>query len=293
MLKRIIVLIGVLVVCLTCAIPAFAIGGGSSEDTVYSGIQFETLTLLDGAWEDTVVDWPFNESPGYPGFVQQEDEIENAVFSAFVTGSSNSVSGSFTCYDALSVKLESSYSFYDGDFDLRLFSADGGSLTFDRVKISYNVVWIQPNDLGTHYETRYEYITYDSSKDGYVFGSVLDIGSMIERAYSVNLGKSLISDGMVLLADLDVEIKYSVGGYGESVNVWASASPMYRDDIGRWVNRHALTTAAERKFDPLGWLLGVVSGFLSFELFPGFSLDTLFTLSIIVGLVFWLIRLLT
>ena len=60
--------------------------------------------------------------------------------------------------------------------------------------------------------------------------------------------------------------------------------------ISSWVNSQKMYyTSGE--FDATDWLVGTADSFLAFEFFPGFSVNTMFGLFLIISIVLWIIKL--
>lgn len=296
MRKRILCCIVIVVILAASIMPAFGIGAGGSDATVYAGLQFETITNYGGRYDGSVAAWPFNDYSGSPAWVGSEyGESDDLYFSASVFGDDTSIRGTFAPYDATWFSLNARYLYFDGASSLYIAGDDITVTSFPRVIVEYDVVYIQPNAIGSHYQTAYDHIYYDSLEDIYSDLSSngrLNIRDVILRAHYVAKEKTLLEDyDIMLLEDVSIKVYFDQADLDAGFTVEAKASAAYPNYVGRWLGSQTVAITTESGFNMAGWIVNSLGAFLEFEFIPGFSLNAIFAIIFVIAIVLVLIKL--
>lgn len=290
MLKRILALVAVLVVVFACAAPCLASGTDGLTNRVYSCFPIDTVVFNNGSSVGHFVEWPCNEIKGRSSFVHPN----GGYFSYGLSG--YAISGEMGFGDATSVTFHSRLTYLDSfTYFVLSFIESPSDLTFTRVRLDFDVVDVADKS-GNYHDLVTKHVSFDSLVHGLKSQSEVDVVEYIIEACEL-LGFDPRVDPRVLLHDFDLTIDFyfdpdpSVYRY-IGFSLGSNTNP--NSFLLGWFNGLRLSKSfADAEDFSLVWLANSVSGFLTFEIFPGFTLNTLLHVAIIAGLTLFLIRLIS
>ena len=276
MLNRILCGVFAVMLVVIMAIPAFAAGiEDANEPLIYAGAMFDRIVDCTN-YQDTAgttIEWPFNyvTSPG--GVVELTEDTGRMYFSAVIHGGLDYITGGFGMGSSDTFSLESDLFWSLPDVSFSFTPDDFSYVT--RFQISYELVTIYHNGIGSSYQVHYKPVSYDSlgsAPHGYEF---VDLMKYVRIAYFEQYGESLGTD-VVLLRNLKIKVYVECEG---SLYLPVKISTVDRNTldnaISSWVNSQKMYfTSGE--IDTTDWLVSSVGSFLEFEIFPGFSLNSIF-----------------
>ena len=291
MLKRILCGVFAVMLVVIMAIPAFAAGTeDANEPLIYAGAMFDRIVDCS-YYEDTAgttIEWPFNYVTSQGGVVELTEDTGRMYFSAVIDGGLDYITGGFGMGYSDTFSLESDLFWSLPDVSFSFGSDDFSNVT--RFQISYELVTIYHNGIGSSYQVHYKPVSYDSFGSAPLGYEFVDLMKYVRIAYFEQYGESLGAD-VVLLRNLKIKVYVECDG---SLYLPVKISTVDRSTldnaISSWVNSQKMYyTSGE--FDATDWLVGTADSFLAFEFFPGFSVNTMFGLFLIISIVLWIIKL--
>lgn len=296
MLKRSMVLLcALVVVVLSCIVPCSAAGSNAFGGVVYSALPFDYIRINNGEFRGQFVEWPYNNSAGACSVV-----TDYAMFNVNHTpenGGYGWISGDFVIYPCTSFSLVSCVSWIDYSSSMVISYYDSPSdLTFTRVRLSYNLIVVDEDDPSLFYRAEQVFVDYDSDRDGLLDSSSVDVIAYIREAYKRKTGKLLASGTEYVVEDFCVTIDVAYSSDPDAmpylyVETHCDNDAKYR--VFDWFNSLNLPERQNDADVPLDWLIDVCESFLRFEIFPGFALDTLLQLVIVIALVLVVLKVFT
>lgn len=297
MLKRILSLVVVLLICMSCVLPAFAVCGPSSKDIIYASLQFDTLRLDNGDAAGVVEEWPLNEASGVPYTYSSDYVFAYVRAHNEVNKNYQNLCGEFVFADATQITLSSSYVWFTDRVRFTLEALDNpADLLITGLSIEYFV-----NYIGTGYTNEYcvnrEQVVYNSVDDSaWTNVRTLELGSFVEKAYRNSFGSFMFDSGISvrLLSDLKIIIQFQfLDEPDSSRRVYIDVS---RDNIAKrnhvqtWITQSNLRIPDDEGFDVASWLVTAVGGFLDFEIVPGFSISGFLGIVVTLAVILWFVK---
>lgn len=293
--KRILILFCVALLLGLMVVPAFAITTSTPPSTgvASAGIKFDTISYNaaqpSGHVDDQIkgiASWPFNEAGRNVGAEVNMFVPESTYFPfiACVEPASNCVSGWFGLKFSGYFELSARQMFFSDRSTLTIGGyGDDGPSGFSKVIVSYEVLTLEQGTAGMMYVPTSKSIYYDSSSDGFVLPSQLDIGDLITRAYAFSTGE-VFSGDPGLLSNVSIKVYYAdrAGGSGACFSVYATSQN--EGSFFSWAEEQNLIMATDKTW--YDWLLESVSAFLDFEIAPGFSFNKLFWVVLVIIVIF-------
>lgn len=298
---RKIILIGLVVVLvLGLSVSVGAIGAsGASDQEFYSALSFETL-YFDGSNDITYsVPFPFNS--GIPGGLENFSYGGGWVYGEQSTTWDNFFpvfSGYF-----MSPILSPSYGTYQS------FSLVGGQQIVRVSRLSeYRIFWDSSISVDSFKVTGSFWVVDPSIHDSGRYGAKLDQFQI--SGYPTNgeilLGELLIQcfdqetnyDSNVFLNDIKLEVSFTrtdvdTARFDFVVPTSGLNYPNGSSDFNNWLYeqnvRIQVVAPSSSDFDLGSWLGETLQGFLQVEIFPGFSIDKIFYLVLVMGVLLWFI----
>lgn len=293
-MRKAVSIISVCLVCLMLCLYVPIKGRAMSfndEPLRYSVLQFDYLEC-----QEYKIPYPFNfasqgtsfepfefGSLGIGGYVNIPDGYEdlygyvNALFyDEFTLYSDLQVVRMYALNDPLS------YHFVCGDVNMNFISAE----------ISCSVVtldddWSFSNSVGALYNS-VSGVLYPNANGSILLGQGL---------YDLLVANGYAGDSLLLLSDLTVNFKFNPSSDNTTPSVLLSAATSTFDPdllFGQWVSELGIVVP-DSSVDASGfnlgtWLANSVNGFIKAEIFPGFSIDKIFYIILVVGLLLWFFK---
>ena len=292
MLRRIFALTCVLVVALICVVPCFAAGTDGFGDIIYSGFPIDMIWLNNGDSAGHFAEWPFN-------IVSNSVSVLTDAGSFFVRPNHDSLShgicGDFLIGGCTSFSLTSRFTYVDGHSIFKLSYYDTPTdITFTRVRLSYDVVVLDSPWGSRFHLTDDVHISYDSVVDGLKDQHEVDVIAYIFASYENLLHEDPRLQYRLMLQNfrLTVDFTYdSDPNAFRNISVEIGATDSQFDTLDGWFDSLQIRkTAVDGDDFSLGWLADIAESFLRIEIFPGFQLDALLKLVIILGAVLLLLK---
>ena len=289
MLKRILALVAVLVVVFVCAAPCLADGHNGLSGRSYSCFPIDTVILNNGSSAGNFFEWPCNQ-------VTDRVSVNNPYGGYFYYGLDGYAISGEMGLNATSFTLHSRLTYVDPNSYFLFTPADDyGDVVFTRVRLEFDYILIDSRpDRNTH-RAELVHVTYDSSVHGLKDRYSVNVIEYITDAYTMQSGTSNI--GLrVIIHDFDFTVDYYFSGDDVypyiGFELGTSSDP--NSFLFSWLNglRLSKPVSADSAF-PLSWLVNSVSAFLELEIFPGMTVNLLFSLAIMAGLIMFLIRLIS
>ena len=283
------VLVWLLVILLLCglAVPAFATSpGGNTTDSVnHPAVVIDYLRFNNGEHAGAVLDWPNNYSVGGQSLYGNIDGV--FTFDAFYTGSAFRTTVYTGNCDYFTLFC-SEYFWSDSQH----FAIDSyGSLTFNTVTISGEVCYIQPA-AGQYYLESQSFSMRSS-----IYSSEVYLDDLIGEAISDYT--NLYSGSYAFLQNVTISLSfnYSSSEFARfrTVIPLGPKPSAYREF---WFSSQKLTYslsdsgAVSNSFNMFDWLVDSANAFLELEIAPGFSINMIFYIVLVIGVLFWFIKLL-
>lgn len=299
MLKRIFPIIAVLVLLVSVfAIPSYAIGTGQPDTEYYSSLNFDVIEY-DSDQLQKEVSIPFPFSSGLLGgeiipysFGDNQGELGYG-YQGTTSDISPLLVGSLTLPSLSNdIGASSLITFKGGNQVVDLQSIKGFTISFDNSKLrvsqaSYTVTYydVVANTDTDYYESKSSAVTnylnvvnddifvgdaissYFGDRD-YLFIAFIRIDIYFERLTS---------------ATTRFEFEIPTG----SMRYMPSYFRDWLDDQDAVITEEYFNPAY---FNPTSWLNTAIGSFLSFEILPGFSIDSIFYILLVIGVLIWFIR---
>lgn len=283
MRRKIFICFFVLLLMTTMVVPVFATSAGGNTSAAVSrpAVVVDYIRYLDGSDAGAVCDWPNNYSIDGASVYGNIDDI--FMFDCSYTGSVFST----TFYPGNCTYV----SFFCADYfwtdEQHFLIDDGGSdVVFSNVSITGNFAYMEAVN------GRYMMRSKPFSTRVSVYGSEVYVDDLIGQA----------------IADFDFRGDYA---YLQDVTVTVtfyqndtSVTPRFRTAIGStsvsnllnsWIYYQAIPfqiVEGGTDVNMFDWLLDSVNAFLNLEIAPGFSLNRIFYIVLVVGVLLWFITLL-
>lgn len=107
------------------------------------------------------------------------------------------------------------------------------------------------------------------------------------------------SDHFVMLYDLCVTIPYSITDFGTPSIMMSCKTNNYEPDLffQQWVYEQDIEVnssgSSSSDFNLGSWLADCLTGFVQVEIFPGFSIDKIFYIILVIGVLLWFIKIIS
>lgn len=309
-MRKIFVLLTVVLLVGLMVVPAFAVGGsGSSGEVWYPIFSFDTVEW-DCSNPKGTYSMPFPFSSGMVGFISDysfyEDlvhghqgmgEDPDSVFPRIVGTMNNSLASP-------SVGENQSITFKGGHQVIRGADFSGGGFSIDynpddiRIintvfKASYYTVIPNPSSPDTY---RAELKTFTWT-EAYYPDNIIDFTYPVRKLVEA-VGAN--SGGNVFIYDCSFTINFTrktvaTTSFGFLIDTNGATAPGRPSDFGNWFNLSKIPVSnveiSMEDVDLLSWAIESAESFLQTEIFPGFSLDKLFVIILVIGVMLWFIKL--
>ena len=305
-MRKIFILITVVLLVGLIAAPAFAIGGSGSDDQVwYPVFSFDTVEWDDLSTKASYsIPYPFNS--GIVGDVSDYSYFDDLVYghqgmgedpdSVFprIVGSMNNALASPSIGVTQSITFKAGHqvingSDIDGEF---LLSYDPDDIKIINTVFSAVYYTMVPDPLGSG-----KYIAKShtfSWTEAYYPNDILDFSYCVRK-----LVDAAGAGGRVFLDSCSFTINFSrqsvdTTSFGFLIGTNGSTAPNRPSDFANWLYfsevpvSDAVVSAEDVDF--MSWLLNSVEAFLQFEMFPGFSIDKLFVIVLVIGILLWFFK---
>lgn len=294
-MRKIVSIISVCLVCLMLCVYAPINGRAMSfndEPLRYSVLQFDYI-----ATRDYKIPCPFNFASGgteREPFNFGDDKVYGFVHSPV---SSTYVDGylipllydEVTFYSSLQVvRLSAISSFYDYFVAAGL---DGQRLTGANIScsvVTLNDDWAFSNNVGAAYDDLSVLISPNAN------GTI----SFSQGLYNLLVNSGYSDDDRLLLSDLKITLTYEMDVVDSASLLISSHYTSFNPNLlfGQWVSDQALSIpdfSGDSGFNLGTWLSNSVNGFLEAEIFPGFSINKIFYIILVVGLLLWFFKIIS
>lgn len=291
----------IVIMLICCAVPCFAIGSSSSSDSEYYPVLVWDYLSIYGSSAYYTAPYPFGNalSGGISNFDYFDMDDYPEIFGYQGLGFDDGVP-----------RLSGNISFADftesPSFTLSAFNkvVNVGSVSGE-FYLEYDSSAIRVT--GTHLTVEYYVKTQSASGDRWIFETRTASwdeyyypNNILDVSYSFSRVSSQVGSNEIFVKSMYFTVDYSrlsantpsfdfiVGFDDEYQNndfvLWA-----YLQDLEVEVNE---IYSSPESLDVVSWLSDTIEGFMSFEIFPGFSIDKLFVLVVTIGLMLWFITLL-
>lgn len=300
-MRRVIIVL-CLVAALAClAVPAFAVGQGNGL-VYWAPINFDRIHL-DGVGQ---YDYPLNwidtystkDNPAYFTLDESLDIGGSAVISQGV--GYTSLMADFPCpTDKFDLRADNAFiqvKFLETADYVIFNNSDGVSYDFDSVSISFRARYYYADPSTGLLDFR----AADISRTFTDLGSTVDIGELItDLLYSQSWWDDSMTSALLTDLRIDFDMDFTSGVTPCIWVSWNGSTFSEQNDLliylSQWGGRYTDPQPIPEVPDiDLGtWLRDTVGAFLDFEIFPGFSVDMIFYLILIIGLVLWFVRIIS
>lgn len=303
-MRKFLVVITVVFILGLSVIPAFA---AEKTDLSYSTVL--SFDSISGSLSSREFPWPFNSTK--LGVYREEFSLGDDMFYGDYTStdydSGNQiwphfyfplVAGSVGSLEVLTLSSNGIQvvprGHLDGGFDI---VANVDDLAISSVVISGCVEIIETVTDGNSGNTKYSTSFRSFQRSFHPSGNVARIGDWLNQC--LNSIPEIDGQYYVLLQELKVQlhcIRQSVST--PEFSVYSAISPN-RYGVEQWLYQYDLkktVTVVQNgvaDFDLTTWLSSSVGGFLSFEIAPGFSLDKILYLFLVVAVLLWFLKLIS
>ena len=294
----------VIILCLVAAlvamtVPAFAVGQGNGL-VYWAPINFDRIHL-DGVGQ---YDYPLNWIDSYSTNANPAQFVFDSNASidgeAYYYSGDHSLTADFICpTEHIDIRADNAYfqprALKSARYRYRFMDSSGNFLSVTRVSISFDWIYFEVNEVTQQFDKVIEPISviYEyNDPDLYM----IDIGELIADLilehpdWNDNWYSALVAG---LRVDFDFEM---VDSSTPRVLVsWCGSQISERNDINFYLAQFGSFYAEPQPepevppFDLGTWLSDTVGAFLTFEIFPGFSVDMIFYLILVIGIVLWFI----
>ena len=292
-MRKVVSIISVCLVCLMLCLYAPIKGRAMSfndEPLRYSVLQFDYIETR--AYK---IPYPFNFASA--GTISEPFNFGDAQISGYVHSvvDSSSVDGylvpllydEVTFYSSLQVvRLSALSSFYDCHVSAGVV---GQCLTGANIScsvVTLNDDWASSNNVGAAYDDLSATISPNAN------GSL----SFSQGLYNLLVNSGYSDQDLVLLSDLKITLMYEIDVV-DSASIFISSSyTSFNPDLlfGQWAFDQGITvpdaSTGSSDFNFGTWLANSVNGFLKAEIFPGYSIDKIFYIILVVGLLLWFFK---
>ena len=280
MRRKIFICFFVVLLMTTMVVPAFASSTGGSADVVSSGVIIDYVKVKSGPSSGSVVEWPNNyyASGGNPSAVHTD------ALSAICE-----YSGTFdtTIYpgSARSLGLFISDMFWTKDLHFSVDDDGYDSFILSSVTVSGTIYAVSSSkDSG-----EYQIIPLVFMDEFVVNSSTCNLSKLIRDA----VGLDIYTFGdIVYFHNVSITLNF----YADSPDVpvglcFRVSKATAKNNFSAWfASCNLVRTVVYNSTHPQNifkWLLDAVNAFMEFEIIPGFTLNRLFYIVVVIGLLFW------
>jgi hypothetical protein len=273
----------------TLVVPAFASSsGGELSGRDLPGVPIDYMELLNGSYAGSVADWPNN-------YGKWGDSVDCTYpFAGFICSRlrQDSLKGNFSTQvyphaSCSKVRLFSSNIYLMPACSFKLHDDGYQNVVFTDVTITGNYVLPYPSN-GSYA------LSHTSFSKSFSFNTrEIDLVSCIKSAAQTG---DILPNDILWIQDLSITFSF----YFDQPD-----APYFTVDVGncwfanlqeRWFSSYKFTPSNSPdeetvQFNLFDWLLDSVNAFLDFEIAPNFSLNKLFFITLVVGVLLWFIRL--
>lgn len=299
-MRKVVVLLLAMVLCLGLALSAGAIGAsGTSDDIWYSALTFDTIEFIGSDDFTYTVPFPFNSGSfgdivnfsfcddviyGYQGLAEGDDEWFPSIYGRILLvpaspdiGFTQSVS---LCGGQQIINRSRVQDYYVS------WSTD--ELLVDSVYLSGSYCYIdEREDIPSYYGGKAVNFGFDVP----VVNGIARVGKAIyDYFYSESDMSYVFLDNIVL--DLDYSRKsVDTASFDFNIPTDGSNSPNSHINFPSWMLQAKVSAPEPADDFNLGtWLAETVQGFIQVEIFPGFSIDKLFYVILVIGFMLWFFK---
>ena len=291
-MRKVVSIVSVCLVCLTLCLYAPINGRAMSfndEPLRYSVLQFDYIETK--AYK---IPYPFNFASA--GTISEPFNFGDAQIYGYVHSAVNSASvdgylipllyDEVTFYSSLQVvRLSALSSFYDFHVAAGVVGQRLTGANISCSVVTLNDDWAFSNNVGAAYDDLSATISPNAN------GSL----SFSQGFYDLLVKSGYSDQDLVLLSDLKITFTYEMDVI-DSASIFISSSyTSFNPDLlfGQWVSDQGLSipdSSGDSGFNLGTWLANSVNGFLEAEIFPGFSIDKIFYIILVVGLLLWFFK---
>ena len=289
MLKKVFICFFVVLLITTLVVPSFASSGSSSGTAYYQpSVLISNVQLLDGTYKGAIADWPNNyRNSNQAGALVS---FPFAGFEIFGGSADDNAHYDFTTNfypgTASSFRLNISDLFWSEN--TRFVVDDDGNDHFVITSISVSGSVSSMSTSSGNYFINWKYFTQSFA----VNASSADLADLVRRAVGDIYGYG----DLVYLKDVQIDINFYLSDpdYDKALTFRVSGAE-YGDYYAIWFTKQklAVSTVSSSDIDYFDWLLDSVNAFLDLEIVPGLSINRLFYIVLIIGILLWFIRLLS
>ena len=296
-MRKVIIIFCLVAALVAMTVPAFAVGVGRGS-TYYAPITFDTIHM-DGIG---IYDYPLN----WIDSASSRDNMPVFYFEEYIYGEamcdfSNNrqyLFADFAC-PTTTIDLRSELAFIqpryleNADYTISFLDCSGHFLQLTTVDIYFELVL--PFDYP---DGKFEYRTTTCERSFLDFedGTFdFDIGQSIS---DIIYDQILWDDGYTTACIKNLRIDFNFEMYDQSTPHlwvrWYGSLSSEENDFNIFIREGGqkyLEPQPEPNFDFSTWLSDSVGAFLEFELFPGFSIDMIFWLFLVIFILLWFIKL--
>lgn len=284
MLKRILTLFCVVFLLVSIAVPAFA-STGRGSGYVRPAVEIDSITLLNGDYAGSVLDWPNNFAS--TGSISLNGH--NAAFGYISEFVGNKFETVLYLNSAFSFKLTCGDYFWSPDTVFKLEDSMDEIFNITSVTISGKRMCIESG------ASEYTLAGYSFSNTFSINASSVDFNYLIRNA----IGNIEAYGSLVYIQDLQITVNYSLeSGLSPGINVglyFTVSQAKYPNYFRQWFNNHSFSfNCIIEEVQPgnmFDWLLSSVNAFFDFEIAPDFSLNELFWIVMVIGIILWFVKL--
>ena len=287
--RKIFICFFVLLLMTTMVVPAFASSGASANSTYYQpAVLISNLRLLDGTYKGAIADWPNNYRNS-----NQADVLIDYGFMAF---------------DAFG---GSTYGTDDYDFTTNVYpgSASSFRLNISDLFWSENTAFVVDDDGNDHFVITSIKVSGSVSSMSTSSGNYFINWKYFSNTFSVNSSKANLADlirravgdiyaygDLVYMKDIEIDISFYVTDPdADKALTFRVSGAETGDYFALWFTKQKLAVSITGSSTPnmFDWLLDSVNAFLDFEIVPGFSINRIFYIVLVIGILMWFIKLLS
>lgn len=291
MRRKIFICFFVVLLMTTLVVPAFASSneGSSFLPSDIPAVPIDYIELLNGEFKGDIIDWPNNFGRNASDVVCTYPSISFRCYRDYTTTNAGIFSTLVYPGDASSVRLFCSNIFLSDSLTFELSDDDFEHICFGSISItgSYHL----PYKSGDAYALS----STSFSKTFNINGRFADLFSLIKAA--AQCGDILPNDVLWLQnVVITFDFLFDDSDADHFFNVVVS-NGRWDNPYVNWFNAYRFTSAAPPVADSdmpglFDWLLESVNAFLNFEIAPDFSLNKIFFIILVIGVLLWFITLL-
>lgn len=284
MLKKIFICFFVVFLLTTMVVPAFASSsGGSGSGYISPGVVISNVKVLNGSHSGSVLDWPNNYAS-----TDGRDVIVDTAELGFEC-SNNGTEFSTYVYpgSATSLQINIADMFWTPNLSFSIDNDDFYSVVLTSVSVSGTIITCHPS----------------SGSGAYLLGAGFFSNTFSVNSTSCSLSK-LIRDAVgdiynygdiVFLQNVRITLNfYNDDPDTSSCMVVRVSEAEYSDYFTAWFDScNLMKTVIYQSNHPeniFKWLLDSVNAFLEFELIPGFTLNKIFYIAVVIGVLLWALK---